>query len=117
MLSQVSDDSPEPSNLINKGEAQSQAAERHIFLLLRQHAAAWQKMSMYDCAGTVSEVDMFSLEMQRTPWAFSLIGRAYYEMVDYQKAWDVRKKRITHSFVFDRLRLRSRKSVAWILID
>jgi len=43
-------------------------------------------MAMYDCAGTVTEVDNFSLEMQRTPWAFSLVGRAYYEMVDYQKA-------------------------------
>jgi anaphase-promoting complex subunit 3 len=85
MLSQVSDDSPEPSIQASREAAAQLATNKYIFLLLRQHAAAWQKMSLYDCEGALSEVDGFSDQMQRTPWALSLVGRAYYEMVDYQK--------------------------------
>jgi anaphase-promoting complex subunit 3 len=89
MLSPLTDESPGPSNTTiqqSKGAVNEwQSADSYIFQLLRQHASAWQKMAQYECQQAIKEVESFAPSMQRSPWALSLIGRAYYEMVEYAK--------------------------------
>lgn len=85
MPSQVSDDSPEPSNQASREAEAQHAADKYLFLLLRQHARALQKMALFECTGAIAEIDGFGEQLKQSPWALSLVGRAYYEMVDYRK--------------------------------
>lgn len=89
MLSPLSDEESGPNGRSGTYEshdaAEWQAADNQILFLLRQHANVHQKMAQYDCQEVVKEIESFSPEMQKTAWALTLVGRAYYEMVDYTR--------------------------------
>ncbi|KZS98958.1 TPR-like protein [Sistotremastrum niveocremeum HHB9708] len=89
MHSPQSEGSPGPSTHAAQRAAEAmewEAADKYIFHLLRSHAIAYQHMARYSCKEVIEAVENLTPDMQKSTSILSLVGRAYYEMVDYQKA-------------------------------
>jgi len=49
-------------------------------------AKAVQALAKYDCQAALDELDKLPSEQQHSAWVYTLIGRAFYEKVDYEMA-------------------------------
>ncbi|KDQ12386.1 hypothetical protein BOTBODRAFT_161987 [Botryobasidium botryosum FD-172 SS1] len=67
-------------------ESQIAAADGYILGLVRILAKAVQALARYECQAALDELDKLPSQQQSSAWVYTLIGRAHYEMVNYEMA-------------------------------
>nr|XP_053630046.1 cell division cycle protein 27 homolog isoform X1 [Cherax quadricarinatus] len=85
-----------PQNLAQQAfSIQKQSAEG-LMSLLRDMGAAYQQLAQYNCGRAIELLTALPTQHYRTGWVLAHIGKAYFEMNDYQQAVkffsDVREK-------------------------
>lgn len=54
--------------------------------LLRDMGSAYQHLAQYNCEKAIELLSALPTQHYRTGWVLSHIGKAYFEMTDYQQA-------------------------------
>lgn len=91
-----SDTSPAPSNATAGQEQMAQetiefeAADNYIYELMKIFARAVQKLARYECRAAIEELDRLPSEQQKSPFVMVLVGKAQYELNEYQKVGRIR---------------------------
>jgi anaphase-promoting complex subunit 3 len=60
-------------------------ADAYILELVRIFARAVQAMARFQCEEVIEQLDLLPLEQQYSPTVMTLLGRAFFEMLDYVK--------------------------------
>lgn len=60
-------------------------ADAYILELVRIFARAVQAMARFQCEDVIEQLDLLPLEQQYSPTVMTLLGRAFFEMLDYVK--------------------------------
>ncbi|KAF8320406.1 TPR-like protein [Clavulina sp. PMI_390] len=82
---------PEPPNwsIAAKQNAESMAisdADGYIMEITRVFARAVQSMAKFDCDDVIETLDLLPIEQQYSPTVMTLLGKAFFEKLDYVKA-------------------------------
>ena len=54
-----------------------------IYDLMRMCARAARALAVYDCRGCLEELEKLPPEHQRSPWVMAMVGKAHYELNEY----------------------------------
>lgn len=81
---------PDPGGIWNptggeQEESEIAAADKYILGLVQMFARVVQALAKYDCQTAIDELENLPPEQQHSAWVYTLMGRASYEMVDYEK--------------------------------
>lgn len=57
-----------------------------LMALLRDMGAAYQQLAQYNCARAIDLLTALPTQHYRTGWVLSHIGKAHFEMNNYQQA-------------------------------
>lgn len=60
-------------------------ADAYILELVRIFTKATQAMAKFHCEDVVEQLDLLPLEQQYSPTVMCLLGRAFFEQLDYAK--------------------------------
>lgn len=63
-------------------------ADAYILELVRIFSRAVQAMARFQCEEVIEQLDLLPLEQQYSPTVMTLLGRAFFEMLDYVKVCD-----------------------------
>lgn len=66
--------------------ANSRTGQAAVVQLLRSLGKAYRLLSEYKCAEAVDAFSELPTQQYTTAWVLTQLGRAHFEMVDYQKA-------------------------------
>ncbi|KAI5787032.1 hypothetical protein DFH27DRAFT_226684 [Peziza echinospora] len=74
---------PQPTKQINERQ---QEAQLHMLEMFKQLGTGYFALSRYSCQEALQVFNSLTPSQRDTPWVLSKIGRAYYEMANYQEA-------------------------------
>ncbi|KZT52482.1 TPR-like protein [Calocera cornea HHB12733] len=76
----------EVAEQIHQEQIDKEEADNWIFEIVRIMAKATRALANYRCSECLEELDKLPESQQRCAWVYCLIGRAKYEMTNYQSA-------------------------------
>ncbi|XP_037804473.1 cell division cycle protein 27 homolog isoform X2 [Penaeus monodon] len=75
-----------PQNLAQQAHAIQKQSAEGLMALLRDMGAAYQQLAQYNCARAIELLTALPTQHYRTGWVLSHIGKAHFEMNNYQQA-------------------------------
>lgn len=77
---------PSPQSLAQQAFAIQKQSADGLMALLRDMGSAYQQLAQYNCERAIELLSALPTQHYRTGWVLSHIGKAYFEMNDYQQA-------------------------------
>uniref|UniRef100_A0A0P4WHP1 Cell division cycle protein 27 homolog n=1 Tax=Scylla olivacea TaxID=85551 RepID=A0A0P4WHP1_SCYOL len=77
---------PSPQSLAQQAFAIQKQSAEGLMALLRDMGTAYQQLAQYSCERVIELLSALPTQHYRTGWVLSHIGKAYFEMNDYQQA-------------------------------